>query len=61
MYKILVATDGTVQSRATIDETIRIAVPLKAEVLVLSVMEDTGSVSNKVLMNAKTNVMIVKQ
>jgi len=45
MYKILVATDGTAQSRMTIDETVRIAVPLKAEVTVLSVMEDTESMN----------------
>jgi nucleotide-binding universal stress UspA family protein len=45
MYKILVATDGTAQAGTTIDETIRIAVPLKAEVTVLSVMEDSDSMN----------------
>ncbi len=45
MYKILVATDGSVQSRTTIDEAARIAAPLKAEVTVLAVVEGPESMT----------------
>ena len=45
MYKILVATDGSKQSKTTIDETARIAAALGAEVTVLSVVEDTNSMN----------------
>jgi nucleotide-binding universal stress UspA family protein len=45
MYKILVATDGSAQSRTTIDETARIAGPLGAEVTVLAVVEGPESMN----------------
>lgn len=45
MYKILVATDGTEQSRTTIEEAAQIAGPMGAEVTVLAVAEDTESMN----------------
>ncbi len=45
MYKILVTTDGSEQSMKTIDEAIRVALPMGAEVTVLSVIEDTDSMN----------------
>jgi len=39
MYKILLATDGSEHSSRTVEETIKLAVPLKAEVTVISVVE----------------------
>lgn len=43
MYKILVTTDGSEQSIKTIEEAVKIALPLKAEITVLSVVEDVNS------------------
>jgi nucleotide-binding universal stress UspA family protein len=40
MYKILVATDGSPQSQKTLEYVAQIAVPLKAEVTVLSVAQE---------------------
>ncbi len=46
MYKILVTTDGSEQSKKTIDETIKIAAPMgkEVEVVVLFVMQNIDSI-----------------
>lgn len=46
MYKILLATDGSASAAKALDETIKIAVPLNAEVTVLSVIGQAVNVTD---------------